>query len=151
MCNAILTIFPSSASGNVTCDSISGFSEVRLYHIYCLSLIQETSWSVREGNEIGLSDFFLGNPCCLFLITLLSLRSLKIDCLIICFSIFPVIESRVTAFHSLTAFPFGRTGAVSALLSQSSSFFVNSQCISVSSLYTVQWPPPGLDNLRTSN
>lgn len=122
---------------------------VRLYHIYCLFLLHYSSWSVREGNEIGLTDFFLENPNCLFLITL-SLRSLKIDCLIICFTVFPVIESRGLLFtHLWLFFPLLRTGAVFDLLSPNSSLSQNSQWSSIGSLYTVQWPPPGLANLRT--
>lgn len=124
---------------------------VRLYHIYCLFLIQYSSWSVREGNEIGLTDFFLENPNCVFLITL-SLRSLKIDCLIICFIVFLVIESRGLFFTSFWLFlPFLRTGTGLDLLSPNSSFSLNSQWTSIGSLYTVQWPPTGLANLRASD
>lgn len=125
---------------------------VRLYHIYCLFLIHYSSWSVRGGNEIGLTDFFLENPNCVFPITLLSLRSLKIDCLIICFTVFPVIESRGLLFTPFwLLFPFLRTAAVLDLLSPNSPFSLTSQWTSIGSLYTVQWSPPGLPNLRTSD
>lgn len=73
---------------------------------------------------------------------LLSLRSLKVDCFLICFSIFPVTKVEgafLSLFWSSLIFTICEN---KCLPSHSSSLSISS----VGSWYTLQWPLPCLDN-----
>lgn len=107
----------------------------------------------REGNEIALTDFFLRKS---MLFVLHHITILKVFKNWLFINLFQYLSSYwkwsdCFSFLSNYCFPFVRSSAVCAFLSQSSSFSLNSQWTSVTSLYTAQWPPPGLVNLRTSN
>lgn len=115
------------------------------------------SWSLKRGKWDWPDWFLLGKSMLSVPHHVAILKVFKIWFNLIWFNnLFQYLssywkQSDCFSFLSNCCFPFVRSDAVCALLSQSSSFSLNSQWTSITSLYTVQWPPPGLVNLRTSN